>query len=145
MAESTLLQPRRSVLAGQLLAGSRQIPTDITRNVVRGIGRALAHALMIGAPVQGAPVTFRYDLNTATDVDLVRIPSVGKFMLREFMAGRPWTSRTQFRDHIGQFVDTDVLDLFERYLVMPDESASSPFTHCKNAEPWVAPAPGTIS
>ncbi len=122
LAESTLLHPRQSSRAGQPLAGDRRGLADTPRPALRGMARVLPQSLMIGAPAQTAPITVRYDLTVATDGELVRIPGVGKVLLHEFLAGRPWTSRAWFRDRIGRFVDPDVLDLFERHLVLPEES-----------------------
>lgn len=58
------------------------------------------------------------NINTATDVEILRIPGVGPRMLREFKEYRPYTSIEQFRREIGKYVDKAEVARLEKYIVI---------------------------
>ncbi len=58
------------------------------------------------------------NINTATDAEILRIPGVGKRMLREFKEYRPYTSIQQFRREIGKYVDKAEVARLEKYIVI---------------------------
>ena len=58
------------------------------------------------------------NINTAADAEILRIPGVGKRMLREFKEYRPWTSIAQFRREIGKYVDKTEVARLEKYIVI---------------------------
>lgn len=58
------------------------------------------------------------NINTATDAEILRIPGVGRRMLREFKEYRPWTSIEQFRREIGKYVDKAEVARLEKYIVI---------------------------
>lgn len=58
------------------------------------------------------------DLNTASDEEILLIPTVGDRMLGEFKEYRPYTSIEQFRREIGKYVDDSVVTRFERYVTI---------------------------
>jgi DNA uptake protein ComE-like DNA-binding protein len=57
-----------------------------------------------------------FDLNTATDEELLSIPGVGDKMLHEFQEYRPYASMEQFRREIGKYVTAEEVALYERYV-----------------------------
>ena len=58
------------------------------------------------------------NINTATDAEILKIPGVGRRMLREFKEYRPWTSIEQFRREIGKYVDKAEVARLEKYIVI---------------------------
>ena len=57
-----------------------------------------------------------FDLNTASDEEILAIPGVGERMAHEFKEYRPYTSMEQFRREIGKYVDDDEVARLERYV-----------------------------
>jgi DNA uptake protein ComE-like DNA-binding protein len=58
------------------------------------------------------------NLNTASDEDILSIPSMGKRMLHEFKEYRPYTNIEQFRKEIGKYVDKKEVARLERYVTL---------------------------
>ena len=58
------------------------------------------------------------NLNTASDADILSIPSLGNRMLREFKEYRPYRQIEQFRREIGKYVDDDEVERLERYVTI---------------------------
>jgi DNA uptake protein ComE-like DNA-binding protein len=58
------------------------------------------------------------NINTATDAEILKIPGVGRRMLREFKEYRPYTSIEQFRREIGKYVDKAEVARLEKYIVI---------------------------
>ncbi len=56
------------------------------------------------------------DPTTASDEDLMTIPSFGPRMLREFKEYRPWTGPEHFRREIGKYVNAKEVGRLERFL-----------------------------
>lgn len=135
-AESTYL-PLDSSIKGNRSPGR-------AHRAIRHVGGVLGWAMMASAPAHPAPIRVRHDINTAPDGDLATIPGVGKVLVNALLDGRPWISRTQFRDSIGRHVDPDVLDLLEAHLLMPaDPALASP--NCAPTPTGYAPAPVPVT
>ena len=58
------------------------------------------------------------NLNTASDEDILSIPNLGNWMLREFKEYRPYRQIEQFRREIGKYVDNDEVERLERYVTI---------------------------
>ena len=58
------------------------------------------------------------DLNTASDDDILSIPSIGNRMLHEFKEYRPYKAIEQFRREIGKYVDEEEVARLERYVTI---------------------------
>jgi DNA uptake protein ComE-like DNA-binding protein len=56
---------------------------------------------------------------TASDADLMTIPTLGPRMLREFKEYRPWTSRAQFDKEIGKYVNAKEVGRLAGFLIFP--------------------------
>ena len=56
-----------------------------------------------------------FDLNTATDEELLTIPGVGSRMLREFKEYRPYANIAQFERELGKYVDAAQVATWEQY------------------------------
>ena len=56
---------------------------------------------------------------TASDADLMTIPTMGPRMLREFKEYRPWTSRAQFDKEIGKYVNAKEVARLAGFLTFP--------------------------
>ena len=56
---------------------------------------------------------------TASDADLMTIPTMGPRMLREFKEYRPWTSRAQFDKEIGKYVNAKEVARLAGFLAFP--------------------------
>ena len=56
---------------------------------------------------------------TASDADLMTIPTMGPRMLREFKEYRPWTSRAQFDKEIGRYVNAKEVARLAGFLTFP--------------------------
>jgi DNA uptake protein ComE-like DNA-binding protein len=56
---------------------------------------------------------------TASDADLMTIPTMGPPMLREFKEYRPWTSRAQFDKEIGKYVNAKEVARLAGFLAFP--------------------------
>ena len=56
------------------------------------------------------------DLNSATEIEILAIPGVGKRMAHEFEEYRPYSDIAQFRREIGKYVDDREVARLERYV-----------------------------
>ena len=113
--------------------------TEQEIHLVPGVGRRMAHEFDEYKPYAGLPVFRReigkyvddeevarleqfvfvpIDLNTASDEDILSIPSLGRRMLREFKEYRPYQRIEQFRREIGKYVDDDEVARLERYVTI---------------------------
>lgn len=61
----------------------------------------------------------RFNINTATQEELLTIPGVGDRMLHEFEEYRPYVSIQQFRREIGKYVDEEQVAAYEEYIYVP--------------------------
>ena len=59
------------------------------------------------------------NLNTASDAEILLIPSMGQRMLAEFKEYRPYRALSQFRREIGKYVDDKELSRLEQYVFVP--------------------------
>jgi len=59
------------------------------------------------------------NLNTASDAEILLIPSIGNRMLEEFKEYRPYRALAQFRREIGKYVDDKELARLEQYVFVP--------------------------
>jgi DNA uptake protein ComE-like DNA-binding protein len=59
------------------------------------------------------------NLNTASDAEILLIPSLGNRMLGEFKEYRPYQALAQFRREIGKYVDDKESDRLEQYVFVP--------------------------
>lgn len=59
------------------------------------------------------------NLNTASEQEILLIPGIGKRMLGEFLAYRPYRALAQFRREIGKYVDDQELTRLEQYVFAP--------------------------
>lgn len=77
------------------------------------------------APAVGSANWTKFNLNAASDEQLLSIPGVGDKMLDEFREYAPFTSIAQFRQEIGKYVDEETVAAYERYLFVPVDPASA--------------------
>jgi DNA uptake protein ComE-like DNA-binding protein len=81
---------------------------------------AVAQAQSVGgAAPANAAIWIKYNLNTATDQQLLGVPGAGDNMTREFKEYRPYTSIGQFRAELGKYISPDEVAAFEQYLFVP--------------------------
>ena len=59
------------------------------------------------------------NLNSASEDEILLIPSMSKKMAHEFEEYRPYTSMEQFRREIGKYVDNDEVARLEQYVFIP--------------------------
>ena len=59
------------------------------------------------------------NLNTASEQEILLIPSMGARMLHEFLEYRPYKALAQFRREIGKYVDDKELARLEQYVFVP--------------------------
>ena len=64
-------------------------------------------------------VFVQINLNTASDAEILLIPSIGNRMLNEFKEYRPYKALAQFRREIGKYVDDKELARLEQYVFVP--------------------------
>jgi DNA uptake protein ComE-like DNA-binding protein len=64
-----------------------------------------------------------FNLNTASDEQLLTIPAVSDRMLDEFKEYRPYTSVLQFRQEIGKYVSEEEVAAYETYVFVPIDPA----------------------
>ena len=83
-------------------------------------GELLTAAATFLTPNAGETATWlKYNLNTASDEQLMGIPGAGERMTREFTEYRPYTSIGQFRGEIGKYVGPEEVAALEKYLFVP--------------------------
>ncbi len=58
------------------------------------------------------------NLNTASDEDILSIPSTGRRMVREFKEYRPWKTKEQFEKEIGKYVGPKETARLWRYVTI---------------------------
>jgi DNA uptake protein ComE-like DNA-binding protein len=61
----------------------------------------------------------KFNLNSATDEQLLTIPGVTDRMLDEFKEYRPYANIEQFREEIGKYVSEEEVAAYERYVFAP--------------------------
>jgi DNA uptake protein ComE-like DNA-binding protein len=109
-------------LVQTLIAGR---PYDSTDAFLAALGQSVAPDLVNAArtflaPDAGATATWlKYNLNTASEAQLMSIPGAGERMTREFAEYRPYTTIEQFRGEIGKYVSPEEVAAFEKYLFVP--------------------------
>jgi DNA uptake protein ComE-like DNA-binding protein len=107
----------------QTLISSR--PYDSTDTFLTSLGKSAAPELVAAAktflaPDAGPTATWlKYNLNTASEAQLMAIPGAGERMTREFEEYRPYTTIEQFRGEIGKYVSPEEVAAFEKYLFVP--------------------------
>jgi DNA uptake protein ComE-like DNA-binding protein len=113
MPVSTMLG-RRVVLSSFLTVGALSV-----------FGRRCSFAENSSTPDSGEldPVTevswVKFNVNAASDEQLLTIPAMGDEMLRAFNAHEPFTSIEQFRREIGTNVSEEEVAAYEGYLFVP--------------------------
>ncbi|MCC6314082.1 MAG: hypothetical protein IT337_08700 [Thermomicrobiales bacterium] len=108
--------------AQQLIAGRPFADADTFVAALAGLAsQELADAARTFlAPDAGEIATWlRYDLNTASETQLIATPGAGKRMTREFLEYRPYASVGQFRGEMGKYIDPEDVAALERYLFVP--------------------------
>lgn len=117
-----ITQPRtrREMLTGAIALGA-----------VAALGPRLSFAQETATPAPGEvdaateAVWLKFNLNTASDEQLLTIPGVGDQMLREFNEYKPYSSIEQFRREIGKYVSEDEVVAYERYVFVPVDPAAT--------------------
>ena len=64
-------------------------------------------------------VSFPINLNTASDSEILAVPSTGQRMLREFKEYRPYATVDQFKQELGKYVSSDVIAKWLEYVYVP--------------------------
>ena len=59
------------------------------------------------------------NLNTASEVEILLVPGVGKRMAHEFEEYRPYTAIAQWRREMGKYVDDTEVARMEQYVFVP--------------------------
>lgn len=89
----------------------------------------LAAATTFLAPDAGATASWlKYNLNTASDAQLLAIPGVDEAMARAFAASRPYSSIAQFRTELTAINAAADLASLERYLFVPVDPGQADLT-----------------
>ena len=100
-------------------------PYDSADAFLSALGQSVAADLVAAAktflaPDAGPTATWlKYNLNTASEAQLMSIPGAGERMTREFEEYRPYTTIEQFRGEIGKYVSPEEVAAFETYLFVP--------------------------
>ena len=68
---------------------------------------------------QAAAQTTKFNLNTMTAEEILKVPNAGNRMVREFNEYRPYTSVAQFRQAIGKYVGDAQVDEYLKYVYVP--------------------------
>ncbi len=102
---------------------SRKLFTAFTLAVLTACGDAQTPAPAEPAAVEesapAASLQARFNLNTATEAELLTIPEVGERMVGEFLEYRPYASIGEFREEIGKYVSEEQVAAYERYVYVP--------------------------
>ena len=139
-ADTTAADTTAQAPSAGLAAGSMLNPDSASRDellAVPGMTAAAADSLIARRPYQDMAAVDRVlaaqlgepqrdsiyarvwkpiDLNTATDEEILLIPTVGDHMLHEFKEYRPYTDIAQFRREIGKYVDDAEVARLEQYV-----------------------------
>ena len=81
--------------------------------------QAAAIAGYLASKVRPSVQWTMFNLNTASDAQLLTVPSSGDKMLNEFKEYRPYATIKAFETEIGKYVDSSVVAGYERYLFVP--------------------------
>jgi len=81
--------------------------------------QAAAAAQYLAGSAKETATWIKFNLNAATDEELLTIPGTGEKMLDEFREYAPFTSVAQFAEEIGKYTDGDVVAAFMQYLFIP--------------------------
>jgi DNA uptake protein ComE-like DNA-binding protein len=77
-------------------------------------------ATMAATQAAEAQATFaKFNLNTATQEQLMTIPGFNSRWVREFMEYRPYVSILQFRKELGKYTDAAQITEWEKYVYVP--------------------------
>ncbi len=104
-----------SVSFGAALHTQAQAGTDVATQA--GTAAATTSATM-AATMDQIPFTL-FNVNTATDAELLTIPQMNARMVREYFEYRPYTSILRFRQEIGKYVGADQVTAWEKYVYIP--------------------------
>lgn len=64
-------------------------------------------------------VSFPINLNTASDAEILAVPTTGQRFLREFKEYRPYVNVEQFRRELGKYVDPAQVNAWLQYVFVP--------------------------
>lgn len=80
-----------------------------------------AAAAFLAPDAAATAIWLKYNLNTASNEQLLGIPGAGERMTREFVEYRPYSSIAQFRGEMGKYISPEEVAGFEKYLFVPVE------------------------
>ncbi len=122
----TVLNPNRAT--DDDLAGLPHMTTELMAEIEnhRPFLRMADFDAVVGKHVEGeqrgalyATLFVPINLNTASEDEILMVPSVGKRMAHEFDEYRPYVAMSQFRREIGKYVDEAQVAAYEQYVFVP--------------------------
>lgn len=110
-------EEKAATIAGGAYASGEELVAALA-GVLSAVQAAIAPQYIAGTATDIAEWPM-FNLNTATDEELLTVPGVGDRMLDEFREYMPWTTVGQFSQEIGKYVDADVVEGYLDYVFVP--------------------------